>query len=63
MDKIIKEYCIGCGLCQSLGKAELICNQKGYLSPIKGDEKWLRTVCPAGVDNALRWILTIYGAG
>ena len=48
MDKIIKEYCIGCGLCQSLGKAELICNQKGYLSPIKGDEKWLRTVCPAG---------------
>ena len=48
MDKIIQEYCIGCGLCQSLGKAELICNQKGYLSPVKGDEKWLRTVCPAG---------------
>lgn len=48
MDKKIQEYCIGCGLCQSLGKAKLNCNQKGYLYPVDGDVKWLRSVCPAG---------------
>lgn len=48
MDKVIHDYCVGCGLCQSLEKAELVEDKKGYMSPVTGDRKWLYDVCPAG---------------
>ena len=37
MDKVIHDYCVGCGLCQSLEKAELVEDKKGYMSPVTGD--------------------------
>lgn len=48
MNKVIIDYCVGCGLCQSLGKAELEENKKGYFCPKSGDQKWLFDICPAG---------------
>lgn len=48
MDKYIKEYCVGCGLCESLNKATLETDDKGFLHPVDGDADWLKKVCPAG---------------
>lgn len=48
MDKVLHDYCVGCGLCQSLGMAELAKDGKGYLSPASGDRKRLYDICPAG---------------
>lgn len=48
MDKAIHDYCVGCGLCQSIGKAELVKDKKGYMSPVAGEQNWLYDVCPAG---------------
>ncbi len=51
MQKNIKEYCVGCGLCQSMGKASLTKDQKGFLHPYTGDTGWLRKVCPVTDDQ------------
>lgn len=48
MKKNLQEFCVGCGLCESLGKAKCSVNDKGYMTPISGDEKWLMKTCPAG---------------
>lgn len=39
-------YCTGCGLCGSLGKASLEYDEKGFLHPVSGDDKWLSKICP-----------------
>lgn len=46
MDKVIKEYCCGCTLCETLGMAKLEKNEKGYYSPVDGDIKFLKKICP-----------------
>lgn len=48
MEKRLKDFCVGCGLCESIGKAKCDINEDGYLYPVNGDEKWLAAVCPAG---------------
>lgn len=48
MKKYLSEYCVGCGLCESLGKCKAKIDEKGYMHPEKGDSKWLKSVCPAG---------------
>ena len=47
MKKYLQEYCVGCGLCQSEGKAILETDKKGYYKPLSGDVKWMEKVCPA----------------
>lgn len=51
MDKRIVEYCTGCGLCETEEKAILNKNQKGFVFPQKGDEEWLKKVCPAMITQ------------
>lgn len=50
MKKYIKEYCVGCGLCESVGKARLYENAEGFSYPEKSDydRVWFDQVCPAG---------------
>lgn len=50
MKKYLKEYCVGCGLCEALGKAKLYEDSKGFSHPeyCECDEIWLDNVCPAG---------------
>ncbi len=50
--QVIKEYCIGCGLCQSEGIAKLNRNEKGFYYPSKEDinretESFFEKVCPS----------------
>lgn len=47
MKTYIKNYCIGCGACQSLNHADLKKNEKGYLYPVNEKIDWLEKVCPA----------------
>ena len=50
MDNIqnhLYRYCVGCGLCRTLGKAEIMSDNDGFYHPITGDQKWLETICPA----------------
>lgn len=42
------KYCVGCGLCEALGKAKLKERDNGFYYPIDGDEKWLKEICPIG---------------
>lgn len=48
MKEYLKEYCVGCGLCEALDKAKCETDEKGFLHPISGDESWLERVCPSG---------------
>ena len=48
MKKYLEYFCVGCGLCKSLGKAEIIADDKGFYHPKDGDTEWLKKVCPAG---------------
>lgn len=48
MKKYIKDYCVGCGLCEALGKAKCCEDERGFLHPESGDEEWLSSVCPSG---------------
>lgn len=48
MKDYLKEYCVGCGLCEALNKAECKTDENGFLHPISGDESWLERVCPSG---------------
>lgn len=48
MRELTKKYCVGCGLCQALSKAELCVNEKGFSYPTSGDSEWLDSVCPIG---------------
>ena len=47
MDRTLYKYCTGCGLCQSIGVAELERDQKGFAHPSNGDESTLKKLCPA----------------
>lgn len=47
MNKCLKEYCVGCGLCVAIGKAKCEVDTKGYFYPVSGDEEWLKKVCPS----------------
>lgn len=45
-----KEYCCGCGLCESMNKAKLIKDEKGFLVPkeeTKDFKEFCSKVCPA----------------
>lgn len=44
--KFLSHYCVGCGLCKTKHKAEIIINSKGYYEVLKGDIEWLKKVCP-----------------
>jgi len=48
MKKYLHEYCVGCGLCEAVEKAEILEDENGYFHPETGDETWLENVCPAG---------------
>lgn len=48
MKKYLEEYCVGCGLCTALGKAECYYDEKGFMHPRNGDSAWLSQVCPSG---------------
>ena len=48
MKEYLKEYCVGCGLCEALAKAKCEVDGNGFLHPVSGDEKWLAQVCPSG---------------
>ena len=48
MKEYLKEYCVGCGLCEALAKAKCKVDDNGFLHPVSGDEKWLDQVCPSG---------------
>lgn len=48
MKAYLSKYCVGCGLCGSMGKAALVRDERGYLHPQTGDEAWLKQICPAG---------------
>lgn len=48
MKKYLEEYCVGCGLCNALGKASCYEDEKGFFHPQNGDEEWLKNVCPSG---------------
>lgn len=47
MKKYLYDYCVGCGLCHAMSKAELKPDEKGFLHPESGDEEWLTQICPA----------------
>ena len=44
MNKYIR-YCTGCGLCKSVGKADLYLDEKGFLHPTTDAE--ISDICPA----------------
>lgn len=46
--KILKEYCVGCGLCEACKKAELSEDSRGFSYPTAGDKVWLDKICPIG---------------
>lgn len=48
MNEYLKEYCVGCGLCEALKKAVCETDENGFLHPVSGDEEWLKKVCPSG---------------
>ena len=54
MKKYLQEYCVGCGLCESMQKAKLMTDAKGFKHPVSGDVKWLDKVCPAGGQQQIR---------
>lgn len=47
MKKYLKKYCCGCNLCSIYKKAVTDENSKGFLYPENGDDKWLKSICPA----------------
>ena len=51
MKKNIYNYCVGCGLCKSEGKASLKADSKGFLHPESGDSDWLKKICPITVTD------------
>ena len=46
MENKFEKYCTGCGLCQSMNKAELSIDNKGFSHPINYDSTFLMKVCP-----------------
>ena len=48
VNKKLVHYCVGCGLCQALHKAELNIDSKGFSYPYSGDTNWLDSICPIG---------------
>ena len=54
MDKKLESYCVGCGLCEAIGKAQCKEDKKGFRYPVSGDESWLNQVCPAGGSQQSR---------
>ena len=51
MKSNISKFCVGCGLCQSVGKAKLETDSKGFSHPKSGDSDWLRNICPITYDG------------
>lgn len=47
MKNKFEQYCTGCGLCESLGKAKLQTDERGFVHPVNYDASFLRKVCPA----------------
>lgn len=54
MKRYLKEYCVGCGLCKAMKKAELVTDSKGFRHPASGDVAWLEKVCPAAGQQQSR---------
>lgn len=55
MKKYLYDYCVGCGLCHAMSKAELESDEKGFLHPKSGDEEWLMQTCPAAGKH-VQWL-------
>ena len=52
MDKRLYKYCTGCGLCSSIGAASIDKDKKGFIHPVKGNQVFLRKICPSyGVQS------------
>lgn len=47
MNKRLKKYCVGCGLCQSMKKGCVEEDKKGFYHPVDGDEQWMKRICVA----------------
>ncbi len=62
MNKRLEKYCVGCGLCQSMGKGIIKEDEKGFFHPIEGDEKWMKKVCVAyGFQQTLHLTDEVWG--
>lgn len=46
-DRVLINYCTGCGLCEAVGIGKLSENSKGFFFPTEGDETQLRKICPS----------------
>ncbi len=47
MDQKFKDYCTGCGLCQSIKHYQLEADARGFYAPQDGDNEWFSQICPA----------------
>ena len=62
MRKYLNEYCVGCGLCEACGTATCETDEKGFMHPFKGDEDWLKKVCPSsGIQQQCMDFQNIWG--
>lgn len=61
MQKTYSNYCVGCGLCISEGKARVETNSKGYYYITDGDISWLRSVCPFGGKQTALFSKSLWG--
>ena len=50
-DLVYKEYCVGCGLCESCGVTKLVEKDTGYMFPEQIDSKWMMQICPCSSKN------------
>lgn len=50
-----KEYCVGCGLCEGLNISHVMKDDKGFIHPTTGDDRWFEQVCPCG-GHQLKWM-------
>ena len=62
MKKYLKEYCVGCGLCEAAKNAHITEDESGFYHPKDGDENWLAKVCPAsGIQQQIMVFKNIWG--
>ena len=59
--ELLKEYCVGCGICAEYGKAILAEDSKGFYHPSQFDVGWLRGICPAGGTQTCTFDTDIWG--